>query len=97
MGQLSWDEAGLFDRATATAIEDREALSTGGLAATGIDVHQQLADFAAGGRGGQHERGEGHPRQASAVAARRDETAGAAVSWPSLIGVLPTSPSSPVA
>ena len=87
MGQSRRHEAGLFDRATMTAREDREALSTGGLVATGIDVHQQLADFAAGGRGGQHERGEGHPRQASAVAARRDETAGAAVFWPSPIGV----------
>ena len=82
MGQSRRHEPGLFDRATTTAIEDREALSTGGLAATGINMHQQLADFAAGGRGGQHERGEGHPRQASAVAARRDETAGAAVPGP---------------
>ena len=82
MGQGRRHEAGLFDRATTTAIEDREALSTGGLTATGIDMHQQLADFAAGGRGGQHERSEGHPRQASAVAARRDETAGAAVPGP---------------
>ena len=79
MGQLSRDEAGLFDRATAAAIEDRDALSTGALAATGIDVHQELADFAAGERGSHHERGEGHPRQASAVATERGETAGAAV------------------
>ena len=55
MGQLSRDEARLFDRATAAAIEDRDALSTRGLAATGIDVHQQLADFAAGERGSHHE------------------------------------------
>jgi hypothetical protein len=34
-------------------------------------VHQQLADFAAGERGSHHERGEGHPRQASAVATRQ--------------------------
>lgn len=81
MGQLSRDEAGLFDRATAAAIEDRDALSTRGLAATGIDVHQQVADFAAGERRSHHDRGEGHPRQASAVAARSDETAGAAVQF----------------
>ena len=79
MGKLSRDEAGLFDRATAAAIEDGDALSTGGLAATGINVHQQLADFAAEERRSHHERGEGHPRHASAVAVRRDETAGAAV------------------
>jgi hypothetical protein len=42
-------------------------------------MHQQLADFAAGERGGHHERGEGHPRQAPAVATQRGETAGAAV------------------
>jgi hypothetical protein len=42
-------------------------------------MHQQLADFAAGERGSHHERGEGHPRQASAVATLRGETAGAAV------------------
>ena len=48
MGQLSRNDAGLFDRATAAAIEDRDALSSARLAATGIDVHQQLADFAAG-------------------------------------------------
>lgn len=87
MSQLSRHDAALLDRATTTAIKDREALSTGGVAATGIDVHQQLMDFAAGGREGQHERSEGHPRQASAVAARRDEKAGAAVFWPSLIRV----------
>jgi len=81
MGQLSRDEAGLFDRATAAAIEDRDALSTGGLAATGIDMHQQLADFAAGERRSHHKRGEGHPRQASAVATQRGETAGAAVQF----------------
>ena len=52
MGQSHRHEAGLFDRATATAVEDRDALSTAGLAATGIDMHQQLADFAAGGSGG---------------------------------------------
>jgi len=71
MGQLRRDEAGLFDRATATAIEDRDALISARLAATGIDVHQQLADFAAGERGSHHERGEGHPRQASAVATQQ--------------------------
>jgi hypothetical protein len=41
-------------------------------------MHHQLADFAAEERGGHHKRGEGHPRQAPAVATRRDETAGAA-------------------
>jgi hypothetical protein len=39
MGQLSRHEAGLFDRATAAAIEDRDALSSARLAATGIEVH----------------------------------------------------------
>jgi hypothetical protein len=71
MGQLSRDEAGLFDRATAAAIEDRDALSSARLAAIGIDVHVELADFAAGERGSHHEEGEGHPRQASAVATRQ--------------------------
>ena len=52
MGQSHRHEARLFDRAATTAREDREALSTRGLAATGIDMHQQLADFAAGGSGG---------------------------------------------
>jgi hypothetical protein len=33
MGQLSRDEAGLFDRATATAIEDCDALGSACLAA----------------------------------------------------------------
>ena len=47
-----------FLTGNATAIEDRDALSSGGLAATGIDVHQQLADFAAGERKSHHERGE---------------------------------------
>jgi len=56
MGQSRRHEAGLFDRATTAAREDREALSAQGLAATGIDVHQQLADYAAGGRGGQPSR-----------------------------------------
>ncbi len=51
MGQLSRHEPGLFHRAIAAATEDRGVLSTGGLAATGIDVHRQLEDFAAGERG----------------------------------------------
>jgi len=63
------------------AIEDGDALSTGGLAATGIDVHQQLAFFAARGRGGHHKEGEGHPCQASAVATQRGRTAGATVQF----------------
>ena len=82
MGQSRRDEAGLFERATAAAIEDPDALSTGGLAAPWIDVLQQRADFGAGGRGGHHKEGEGHPRQASAVATQRGETAGAAVQLP---------------
>ena len=81
MGQLRRVEAGLFDRATAAAIEDCDALRTGRLAATGIDVHQQLADFAAGGRGGHHKESEGHPRQSLAVATHRGETALAAVQF----------------
>jgi hypothetical protein len=44
-------------------------------------MHQQLADFAAGERRSHHEGGEGHPRQASAVATHRGETAGAAVQF----------------
>jgi hypothetical protein len=44
---LCGDEAGLFDGATAAAIEDREALGIGGFVATGIDVHHQLTDLAA--------------------------------------------------
>ena len=79
MGQLSRHEARLFDRATAAAIKDREALGSARLAATGKDVHQQLADVAAGERRSHHERGEEHPRQASAVATHRGETAGVAV------------------
>jgi hypothetical protein len=47
------------------------ALGIGRLDSTGIDEHRQLADFAAGREGGHHVEGEGHPRQASAVATRQ--------------------------
>jgi hypothetical protein len=49
------DEAGLFNRATTAAIEVRDAFGRACLAATGIDMHQELADFAAGERGSHHE------------------------------------------
>ena len=75
MGQLSRHEAGLLHGATTAAIEDGDALGSACLAATGIDVHQELADFAAGERGSHHEGGEGHPRQASAVATRQGRLA----------------------
>ena len=68
MGQLRRNEAGLFHRQAAAAIEDRDALSIGRLDPAGIDEHRQLADLAAGREGGHHEGGEGHPRQAPAVA-----------------------------
>ena len=48
MGQLRRNEAGLFDGASAAAIEDPMALGIGRLDSTGIDEHRQLADFAAG-------------------------------------------------
>ncbi|MFI0403608.1 MAG: hypothetical protein ACH34U_11935, partial [Cyanobium sp.] len=38
MSTLSRDQAGLFDRATAAAIEDRDALGIGGFMAARIDV-----------------------------------------------------------
>jgi len=79
MGQLSWHEAWLFDRATAAQIQDGEALGNARLAATWIKMHQQLADFAAGERGSHHESGERYPRQPSAMATCRGETAGAVV------------------
>ena len=62
MGALGRDEAGLFHRPTAAAIEHRDALSTRAFVAGGIGVHQQLANLAAG-KGGRHLKGsEGHPR-----------------------------------
>ncbi len=68
MGQLRRNEAGLFDRQAAAAIEDHVTLGIGSLDPAGIHEHRQLADLAAGREGGHHEEGEGHPRQAPAVA-----------------------------
>ena len=68
MGQLRRHEAGPLHGAAAPAIEDRDALSIGRLNPAGIHEHRQLADLAAGEIGGHHEGGEGHPRQAPAVA-----------------------------
>jgi len=63
---LCGDEAGLFDGATAAAIENREALGIGGFVTTRIDVHHQLADLTAGREGGHLKTSEGHPRNAPA-------------------------------
>ena len=74
MGQPRRKEAGLFDGATAAAIEDHLALGIGRLDLTKIHEPRQLADLAAGSEGGHHEEGETHPRQAPAVATRRNFT-----------------------
>ncbi len=74
MGQLRRNKTGIFDRAAAAALEDHMALGIGRLDPAGIDEHRQLADLAAGREGGHHEGGEGHPRQASAVATQKTFT-----------------------
>jgi len=75
---LSRDEAGLFDGATATAIEDRETLGIVGLDSIGIDVHHQLADLAAGSGGRHLKKSEGHPRNAPACSRRQGPRSGPA-------------------
>lgn len=58
MRQLSWNEAGLFHGAPATAIEDRDALGSSNLEPSWIAVQHQLTD-----RTGQRSRG-GHGTEA---------------------------------
>lgn len=81
MGQLRRNEARLFDRQAAATIEDHMALGIGRLDPAGIDEHRQLADLAAGREGGHHEEGEGHPRQAPAVATCKDATQRQCLKW----------------
>jgi hypothetical protein len=48
MWSLSWYEAHLFDGLAPAAMGKRVALMPIGLDAIGIEIHHQLADFAAG-------------------------------------------------
>jgi hypothetical protein len=61
VGPLGRDEAGLFHRPAPAALEHCDALGTGAFAAGGINVHQQLADVAAGSGGRQLKKSEEHP------------------------------------
>jgi len=56
MRPLSWHEAHLFDGLAPAAMGERVALMPIGLDAIGIEMHHQLADFAAGIGGVRHGR-----------------------------------------
>ena len=66
MRPLSWHEAHLFDGLTPAAMGKRVALMPIGLDAIGIEMHHQLADFAAGMGGDRHGR-KGVERQTHAL------------------------------
>ena len=66
MGPLRRHEAHLFGGLAWAAMGKPVALMPMGLDAIGIDMHHQLADFAAGTGGDRHGRnGVGHPQSAS--------------------------------
>jgi hypothetical protein len=60
MSTLSRDEAGLLNRATLTANEQRDAPGPRSLMPIGIIMNQQLPDLTAGIRGSHLRRSEGH-------------------------------------
>jgi hypothetical protein len=77
MSTLSRDEAGLLNRATLTANEQRDAPGTRSFMPIGINMNQQLPDLTAGIRGSHLRRSEGHPRQALACIGRQGRPTGA--------------------
>jgi hypothetical protein len=60
MSTLSRDEAGLLNRVTLTANEQRDAPGTRSFMPIGINMNQQLPDLTAGKRGSHLRRSEGH-------------------------------------
>ena len=77
MSTLSRNEAGLLNRATLTANEQRDAPGPRSFMPIGINMNQQLPDLTAGIGGSHLRRSEGHPRQALACIGRQGRPTGA--------------------